>query len=728
MSRYAKLIINGIEADSFSLEATPLNLKKRISNPDGEPAGSFTRSTIKIPATKNNKSILSGKLGFLPFRIDISGSTRLSGFLQVKKEEIISNCYECIVASYEVALQGGNSDWFLALRNCKLSEITAAKVFFDVGPIDAGFNADPDLIDNGFFFMKFKEWENSRLITENNPFGGSITRQLESPSYKEATPFLFIRPLVIEAFRKVGYTIESDFIESDFFKRLIMPVPLPNKMPQIYSDNYLNFHASKDTLTINNPAVTVFNFPFDTVTLPPLNTGVWNALTYEYIVPSDGFYELETGATFGPEVGMFSFIYLQVATVNGSAVIAGQGGFAEGGLLGLFPFPTNQTKKGSVVAQASAGDIIAVTVQTFTDTPFTILNSYLKINGEAIRALGLNIDFASLVDKYDFLPLLKDLTTIFKLGFDTNADNKKVKIEPLDPYLYTDRLSSTKEVREGYYYLSNTIDYSGKIDFSKKIDNKIPVLDGFFKFFYLSDEDETTKAREENERFKIYEAIYNSPDGSDKNKTKEIKTEFFAKSIHTTDNLARYPDTEINPQFVLSYPFNYVLDPTATNQDANYDISPRILYFGGQRGGIDGYIEINENQGGDVELPAAFMVNYNDVSGLDPNLSFATEIIAGQEVAGIVDRFQIHCLSRKSQRGEKKASVLQTPTERDNFTFRKKAIINGKRYVIESIESVNPLQNTPDKFLFVLDEFADKAIKDGIENSNLSGLFSIFPV
>ena len=85
-------------------------------------------------------------------------------------------------------------------------------------------------------------------------------------------------------------------------------------------------------------------------------------------------------------------------------------------------------------------------------------------------------------------------------------------------------------------------------------------------------------------------------------------------------------------------------------------------------------------------------------------------------------------MSRKSQRGEKKASVFQTPTERDNFTFRKKAIINGKRYVIESIESVNPLQNTPDKFLFVLDEFADKAIKDGIENSNLSGLFSIFPV
>ena len=157
MSTYAKLIIDGKEADSFDIAATPLNLKLRISNEDGEPAGTFSRSTIKIPATKNNKSILEGKLGFLSFRIDINGATRLSGVLQVKKKEITNDCYRCVVASYDVALQGNNSNWFLGLRDCKLSDLTTAKVFFDEVPINAGFNADPDLVESGFFFMKFKE-------------------------------------------------------------------------------------------------------------------------------------------------------------------------------------------------------------------------------------------------------------------------------------------------------------------------------------------------------------------------------------------------------------------------------------------------------------------------------------------------------------------------------------------------------------------------------------------
>ena len=728
MSRYAKLIINGIEADAFSLEQTPLNLKERISNPDGEPAGSFTRATIKIPATKNNKAILEDELGFLPFRIEVNGATRLSGFLQVKKKEIITNCYECITASYDVALQGGNSDWFLALRSCKLSDLTDETVIFDAAPIAAGFNADPDLINYGFFFMKFKEWENSRIVTEPNPQGGVFTRQLESPSYEEATPFLFIKPLVIAAFNKVGYKVESEFFDTDFFKRLYMPTPLPNKMPQAYNDNYLNLRGEKEILEITPATPNFFLFPFDMVTEPPLSPGAWDGVLYEYTAPEAGFYEVETGATFGPEVGNFQFIYTQVITLNGAGGAPQEGGFGAGALFVSTTFPTNETKSGSFVFQVNKGDVIAVQVIAQTTVNFSIINSYVKINAEATRKIGLNIAFDTLVSKYDFLPLLKDLTTIFKLGFDTNGDSKTVLIEPLDPYLLTDRPTSLSESKRGYYSIADYIDYSQKIDFSRKIDNKINTLDGFFNFLYLSDDDPTTKAREENERFKIYEAIFNSPNGSDKNKTKTVKTEFFAKSIHTTDNLTRYPDTDINPQFVLSYPFDYVFNPTATANDADYDISPRILYFGGQRGGLDGYIEINENQGVAVEFPAGFMVNYNDVSGLDPNLSFAAETINGVLVPGIVERFHIHCISRLVQREQKKASVCLTSIERDNFTFRTKGIINGKRFVIESVESVNPLQNTPDVFLFILDEFADQKIIDEIQNSNLIGLFSIFPV
>lgn len=729
MSSYAKLIINEIAADSFSLEKTPLNLKQRISNPDGQPAGSFTRSTITIPATKNNKSILEGELGFLPFRIEINGATRLNGFLQVKKKGITSNCYGCTVDSYQVSLQGGNSDWFLELRQSRLSDLTNETILFNEAEIENGFNADPLATNSGFFFMKFREWENARTVTENDPFGGTYQRELESPSFFEATPFLYIYPLIETAFNNVGYTIESNFLSSDFFRRLIMPVPLPDKMPEEYSENYINFYGSLETQNYPISPLTVNDkIGYNDTILPPKNIGVWDPILFEYEVPETGFYEIEIQGQAGPEIFNGNFLAINYIVKN-NAIIEIGAGFSIGEVFNPvpIPFPTNEIKNFKDVYQLNKGDIISVYYYYYSDNPFSIVNNFVRITGEANRQEGLNIDFSSLLNKYEFLPLLKDITTIFKLGFDTDPDTKKVIIEPLDPYLYSDRIANIKESREGYYFINDSIDYSRKIDFKNPIENTINSMEGQFNFSYLSDDDPTISYREQNERFKIYEAIFNSPNGSDRNKTKKIETEFFAKSVHVSDNYTRYPNTQINPQFVLSYPFNYVLNPTATAQDVNFDISPRLLYFGGQRDGIDGFIEIFENPNIPIELPAAFMVNYNDVSGLDPNLSFSNENIGQNVVSGILQRFHINCLARLSQREQKTSSVLTNSIERDNFSFRNKALISGKRYIIESVESVNPLQSTPDKFLFILDEFASQETINNILNSNLNGLFTIFP-
>jgi hypothetical protein len=351
----------------------------------------------------------------------------------------------------------------------------------------------------------------------------------------------------------------------------------------------------------------------------------------------------------------------------------------------------------------------------------------VRIRGEAIRTDGLTIDFKTLVSKYEFLPLFRDLITKYKLAIEANTDSKTVKIEPSEPYRYTDRLTSTDEVREGYYFINNAIDYSDKVDFSRKIDLKFPDLAGFIKYKYQSDDEETEEAIEENERFEIYEAIFNSPNGSDKSKTKTIETEFFAKTIHVFDNIARYPNTNINPQFMLIYPFDYVKDPTARADDTNFDVTPRFGYFGGQRGGIDGYVELFET-GAQTEVPVSFMVNYNDVSGLDPNLSWAAENINNISVPGLVQNFHVHCLSRLSQRQQKRLSICLNSIDNDNFTFRNRVFIDGKRYIVQEVESVNPLQGLPDRFLLVLDEFADQTIIDAIDNTNLTGVVSLFVI
>jgi hypothetical protein len=730
MSNYAKLIVSGQEVHVFDVQELPINLKKRISNLDGDAAGSFTRSNLTVPATKNNKAILSDEFDFLPFRIDINGATKLSGLLQVDAENLTDDCYNCVVLSYDLSLRGGNSDWLLPLKDCTLDELTNVTEIFGTTEIQTGFDADPDTVENGFIFFKWKEWRHSRRVSETLATPPPVNRQLESPSYEEATPFLFIKPLFEAMFNLQGYTIISNFLNTNFFKRLIMPVPLPDKLPQEYSEAFLNFEASRSVLNVPIQPVIFGVFPYDTVDkLPPQNPTAWDGIAYEYTCKEAGFYEVEFGHTFGPQTGTFNFAYIAATSINGAIIPPSQGGAAigDGDLFSPSLFPTGETQTTSTVFQLDAGDVIRIETIIEADTPFDMLNNFVRITGEATRTLGLEIDFKTLISKYNCLPLLKDLQKMFKLVFDTNNESKTVTIEPADLYRYTEQYPTPiNGTQPGYYSITDFKDYTQKIDRSKPPKNKRVKLEGFYNYNYLSDDEETTKYVEEGQKLAIYEALYNSPAGSDKGKTKKIETEFFAKTLHIRDNLARYPETDINPQFPSSYPQNYVLDPTAGDSDAEYDISPRILFFAGQRDGLDGYIEIYENQGVPEPLPAAFMVNYNDVSGLDPSLSWAAERIGNNLVPGLVERFHLQCIARDIQRERKTANVLTNSIDEDNFTFRQKALIGDKKYIIQEIESVNVLQGVTDKFLFVRDGYATEELKDNIDNTLLSGVVSLF--
>jgi hypothetical protein len=730
MSSYAKFIINGVEAAVFNVNEIPLSLKKRISTLEGNAAGSFTRSSLTIPATKTNKAILTDEFGFLPFRIEINGAIKLSGFLQVTGENLTNDCYNCTVLSYDLALRGGNASWLQGLKDCTLDEVTDATDIFDRAEIQNGFNADPDAVESGFTFFKWKEWKHSRRVSETLATPPPVNRQLESPSYEEATPFLFIKPLVERMFNLQGFTIISNFFNTNFFKRLIWLIPLPDKLPQEYSEAFLNFEASRSILNVPIQGVIFGVFPYDTVDkLPPQNPTAWDGVLYEYTCKEAGFYEVEFGHTFGPQTGTFEYSYIAATSINGAIIPPSQGGAAigAGDLFGPELFPTGETQTTSTVFQLEAGDVIRIETIIRADTPYDMLNNFVRITGEATRTIGLEIDFKTLISKYDCLPLLKDLEKAFKLTFDTNPDNKTVIIEPSDLYRYTERYPvAINGTQPGYYSINDFKDYTQKIDLSRNPKNKRVSIEGFINYRYLSDDEETINYVEEGQKLGIYEALYNAPNGSDKGKVKTIETEFFAKTLHIRDNLARYPETDINPQFPSSYPQNYVLDPTAGDNDAEYDISPRILFFAGQRDGLDGYIEIYENPGVPEPLPAAFMVNYNDSSGLDPSLSWAAEKVGNNIVPGLVERFNLQCIARLIQRERKEAFVLTNAVEEDNFSFRQKAVIGEKKYIIQNIESTNPLQGIPDKFLFVRDGYATENLKDDIDNTLLSGVVSLF--
>ena len=124
-----------------------------------------------------------------------------------------------------------NSSWFVRLGETRLSDLTDLVVPFTQANILTGFVSDPALRNHGFTFIKLKEWENSV------PYPPTV-RYL--PSVFESTPVLYIKPLIEEAFNSVGYTIKSDFFDTDMFKKAVLPTFIPEKMPFGYNEEHLN--------------------------------------------------------------------------------------------------------------------------------------------------------------------------------------------------------------------------------------------------------------------------------------------------------------------------------------------------------------------------------------------------------------------------------------------------------------------------------------------------------
>jgi len=207
MNKYTKLFIDNTEIDLYKAEALPLNITKRINSIEGQTQGDFSRVSVKVPATKNNINILGRSKIYRAFRIEVDGSPSFSGTAQIKKGKTFSIGYEAIEENFELNLISNNSSWFVLLGNTLLSDLTDLVKTFNSTNILAGFVSSPSTQDFAFLLIKFKEWTNST---------GSAPNIQYQPSIYESTPALFIKPLIVQAFQNIGYTINSVFFATDF--------------------------------------------------------------------------------------------------------------------------------------------------------------------------------------------------------------------------------------------------------------------------------------------------------------------------------------------------------------------------------------------------------------------------------------------------------------------------------------------------------------------------------
>jgi hypothetical protein len=723
MNNYTKLFIDNTEIDLFKAEDLPLNVTKRVNNIEGEIQGDYSRASVSVPATKNNINILGNTKNFKPFRIETDGAPSFSGTAQIKKVKTFSQGYEAINLSYEINLISNNSSWFILLGEKLLSECTDLVVNWNYAIMSAGFIAEPNLRNYAFPLIKYKEWENST---------GAGPSLLYQPSIFETTPALYIRPLIIEAFNSIGYKIQSDFFNTDLFSKLIIPLPLPEKMPFGYNEKYLNTSVS---LSAPFAVSGLSNLPCDVIDkAAPQNPTAYNTVTYEYTAPQKGYYECNIELEFSspaPVPPYFFIIFLQLNTINVFPNI----GFAfdSGGVPALHPSAGEKLNALGVVF-AQAGDIIKWELSGLN---CTIISALATFTGEAVPEPGFNIDFKYLLQNWKLLDMLKGLNCMFNLSYETNENSKTVYIEPKDKYRNTARFIdplnptlTTDEIKEGFYKSEDQKDFSKLIDYKKAGSFEFPALAGVFAYRYKADSfEETINFVEGINETKIYDSKYQLTAGADLKNTQTKEVPFFVKTIHVSDHLIKFPDTNTVPQIPLIYPQNYVLDPTSTTAQTADNISPRLLYFAGQRGPafeeIDGTIEWNEFAGVKMRLPFAFMVNYNDSTGLDANLGFNTQTINGTESSGLLQRYYLQELARNNSGELRKNYVKFGIIDKQNFSFRIKGLIDNQRYIIQELTGFNPLKDSPTQFKFYLDIVPSQDDINNIQNSPLLSVVSL---
>jgi ribosomal protein S8 len=256
--------------DVNSNEDFPLSLT--MSNFDSRDlksrSGSFSK-TFDIPATKNNNMVLKNLwksgyiqstknvLGNIPSVIYVDNVPIISGKMRVTKVSLDTN-----VKSYSCSFIGDNADWASSIKNKEMKELRFSATSYDTyasqdPSIDTLENGGIASVPHNFNYDKVIEGS-GRFVGNDFPVsdgaGGQTASDAESSTVGDIAvdnrdkifyppisigenissqrmlttldyiPCLFVKNIWDKIFQSEGYKVESEFCNSEFFRRLVVPL------------------------------------------------------------------------------------------------------------------------------------------------------------------------------------------------------------------------------------------------------------------------------------------------------------------------------------------------------------------------------------------------------------------------------------------------------------------------------------------------------------------------
>lgn len=709
MRPYTKIVIDGVSADLP--QNINFTLSYAIRDKDGFATNTGTRSdySFQLPATKVNDEIArnfwhvgtvtESEQEFKSAYIEINGRPFFTGKAQLKKVDVKENPYYWKGDKYSYAFYGNNADWVVDIKNKKIKDYDFTAHTFNNGTILAGWGAAAPADNYGYILLKLKDWAlNSRI------------------QFIDSTPVIFCRSIIDFMLTDLGYTLNSTFLTSAFFNKLVIPILLPEKYGQDFSDDYLNIFAEFSAVV---PVATYNGVDtiFDNQTRTPSVSNPYNVANGLYTVPNDGFYKFKaifnlTNVT--GNVGFTGFFF-----INGVNI-----GFSFGDQLFTAPYTAPVTLEGEFIYPLNAGDTINVHYLANTASGNCDVFGSFEVIGEADIKAGTTIDFKYLIPKqWKVLDFIKGISHAFNLVWETDAATNVITVEPSDSYLYAQRTISPSIV-DGFYN-GAIVDKAQQLDLLKggSVTSNSDRPQQYVLGWKEDSNDDTIQALNNNEELKLYDAQYTLPENRFKSGIERIENPFFAATLQVSDSTVKHENSVITPVFPIIWSKDFKDDPVSSEVVQAYE--PRLLVFEGVlltsvAGGIrltggttSGYVE--------SFYPYAYMVDYNSNNAQTIPLSFNNVTVNDVEQVGLLQRFYLRQFARYRVGKEVECFMFWTATDLNNLSFRELIGIRQDRYILQEVNAFNPMSDEATRTYLMYDAADEQADFDAITGSLIDG-------
>jgi hypothetical protein len=688
-SKYLKLVIGDNQVEVTDASELPVSIDYSLEDPDNyQDKPSSEALSLEVPATLMNEKaantfrqpdvmdLTEGEVfrGNQSFVIDENGYEIMKGkaFLRGAK-------HNDRPVSYKFDLFGDNADWKVDLEEATLYEFLKhiTFTFSNVG-IMASWSADGQSESLPYVFAPVKyRGPMGGIGNDGNPIDDIMT-----PTYMK--PSLFLYWILYWGFKSVGYRIESNFLQTEYFRRLVMPWTwgafLESDGTRLDTLAFLaksterveNFpiHGHDDViwdLKIGNDSTDGAFDNNDSYTWDPVNReAIWKYKPPQYGVLEAHFecslmldIELSTSSVFGSGMSECEIAIMWFKNdvpidgdpdpnYNGEAglpsVVDGVKTLVVSSLLSDFTWGTNYHKATyngirtmrltTLVDPADNGGTgtkisFKIFRHAYRDQGWDIVTrgevlefktSYFKI------PMGGTIDFANYTafKNYKFLDLLRGTIDMFNMSVNTDPVSKVVYIEPTHSYSLT---TDQNEKKEGYFK-NDFISWEGKQDLSQTWEmENYRDYDREVTFSFKDDPQDGLLRKIQNRLSATVGAgKYVFPERFKAGK-RTVENRFFSPVVHYQVDAWKKNGTGVNagitPQMVAIVQENI----SNTSSGAPNAFNPKLCYYKGLVEGVGawifpvGFIPVRQT------YPYMFAVNYQPGGEEDPILSYCDEKI-----------------------------------------------------------------------------------------------------